>query len=317
MPMTNNHEIPGGVYPTMVTPYTRDNALDVAAVHALASYYAQQGCTGIFAVCQSSEMFCLSLKERLTLAQETLAAVREGGHNLCVVASGHTADSPAAQAEELTAMHETGADAVVWVSNRLDLHNDGDTVWLRNAEWLLARLPADMKLGIYECPYPYKRLLSPEILKWCAQTGRFTFIKDTCCDPAMLAQRLAILSGTPVKLFNANAQTLLYSLQHGAAGYSGVMANFHAHLYVRLCNQFSQPNFPAEQLQSLLSICAFTESLHYPSTAKFHLAQSGVPMLPFSRACDEKGLTAYETMCIRQMALLTRTMEQQLFPGLL
>ncbi len=27
-----------------------------------------------------------------------------------------------------------------------------------------------------------KRLLSPELLKWCAETEKFAFLKDTCCD---------------------------------------------------------------------------------------------------------------------------------------
>ena len=41
-------------------------------------------------------------------------------------------------------------------------------------------------------------------------------------------------------LFNANAQTLLPSLELGAAGFSGVMANFHPDLYARLYQLFCQ-----------------------------------------------------------------------------
>lgn len=36
----------------------------------MVSWYISQGCDGLFAVCQSSEMFCLSLDERVRLAGE-------------------------------------------------------------------------------------------------------------------------------------------------------------------------------------------------------------------------------------------------------
>ena len=66
------------------------------------------------------------------------------------------------------------------ITNRLDPKNEGDAVWIANAEKLLARLPSGLPLGLYECPYPYKRLLTPEILRWCISTGRFRYIKDPC-----------------------------------------------------------------------------------------------------------------------------------------
>ena len=89
--------------------------------------------------------------------------------------------------------------------------------------------------GFYECPYPYKRVLSAENIKWCADTGRFFFLKDTCCDARQIQEKLKVLKGTQLKLYNANTATLLESLRGGAAGYSGVMANFHPELYEWLC----------------------------------------------------------------------------------
>ena len=40
-------------------------------------------------------------------------------------------------------------------------------------EKLLEKLPKDAKLGLYECPHPYKRLVTTKILDWCLKTGRF------------------------------------------------------------------------------------------------------------------------------------------------
>lgn len=169
-----------GVYPTMVTAFTEKNELDEEAVPALVRYYAKGGCAGIFAVCQSSELFYLSLPERLRLCSLVVEAAGKEQIPLTVVASGHVADSLEEQAEELCAMAETGADALVWISNRLDIRNEGDNVWLNETpNFFCPSCRRMVPLGIYECPFPYKRLLTPEILRWCRSTGRFRFIKDT------------------------------------------------------------------------------------------------------------------------------------------
>ena len=47
-------------------------------------------------------------------------------------------------------------------------------------------------LGIYECPYPYKRVLSDRVIEELTKNGRFTFIKDTCCDLEIIKRRANI-----------------------------------------------------------------------------------------------------------------------------
>ena len=59
--------INNGVYPTMITPYTDENKIDFDAVLGIMDWYFRNGVDGIFAVCQSSEMFFLSFEERLEL----------------------------------------------------------------------------------------------------------------------------------------------------------------------------------------------------------------------------------------------------------
>ncbi len=286
-----------GIYPTMITPY-RDGKIDDGAVEALVEWYREKGCHGIFAVCQSSEMNFLSLSERLHLAKRVKVLAGEG---MNVVASGHCAASIEAQAEELNAMADTGVDALVLVSNRLDIHNEGDNVWLENAEKLLERIDPSIPLGIYECPMPYKRLLTPRILDWCLQSGRFAFIKDTCCDPDLLAARLEQTRGSSIGLFNANEQTLLSSLEHGAAGYSGIMANFHPDLLVWLFEHFQTDPERARALSDALSMTAFTEGPAYPCTAKHYLAYEGLHMTIEARSSSPKSLTSYQKLVMEQL----------------
>ena len=294
-------DINRGAFPTMITPYHDDNTVDYDAVRKITEWYIKEGCTGIFAVCQSSEMIYLSLEEKVRIAKTVVETVKASGKNVSVVASGHTSDDMNAQIEEMTAMAQTGVDAIVWVSNRLDLHNDGDDVWIKNAQYLLSKLPEDIAIGIYECPFPYKRLLTPKILDWCISTGRFTFIKDTCCDPDMLLARLEQLNGTGVKLYNANSQTLLYTLQNGGAGFSGIMGNFHPDLYAWLCENYDKEPEKAQQVQNFIGLAAFTESLAYPLTAKYHMNTVGVPMSLWSRSRDHKQFTKYQIMIVDDM----------------
>ena len=101
---------------------------------------------------------------------------------------------------------------------------------------------------------------------------------------------------------NANAQTLLDSLQHGAAGYSSVMANFHPELYVWLCENFEKEPEKAKSLQCFLSTVAFTEAgLPYPLSAKYHMCLEGMPTENVSRVRGDERLTDYGKDCVEQM----------------
>lgn len=305
------NNIARGVYPTMITPFTAGNEVDYSSVDKITQWYADNGCEGVFAVCQSSEMFHLNLQEKIEIASRVVKVAKLQQTPMSVVCSGHTSDSIEAQAEELNAMIETGADAVVWVSNRLDLHNEGDAMWIKNAEKLLSKLPTDAMFGIYECPVPYKRLLSKEILDWCIDTKRFLFIKDTCCDPELLCERLKQLKNSNMSLFNANSQTLLHSLKNGAAGFSGTMANFYPALYVWLCREFESQPVKAEHLQELITMCSFA-SMSYPVTAKYYLSQNGIPMSLHTRTRNADELNSYQKMVVDQMGKLTDRVCQSL-----
>ena len=54
----------------------------------------------------------------------------------------------------------------------------GGEEWFKNAQYVLDRIDPELPLGIYECPTPYKRLLSEDIIKWCVESGRFKTLKN-------------------------------------------------------------------------------------------------------------------------------------------
>jgi 4-hydroxy-tetrahydrodipicolinate synthase len=258
-----------------------------------------------------------STEEKTTFSRAVYKRAKElekiHGRPFTVVCSGHTSDTVEAQAEELTAVYGAGADALILITNRLDINNEGDDVWIANAEKLLSLLPKEAKLGLYECPLPYKRLVTPKILKWCLSTDRFYFMKDTCCDKMMIRERLEVLKGSHFALMNANAQTLLDSLRHGASGYSSVMGNLHPELYVWLCDNYALQPEKAEVMQNFLGTLAFTETgLPYPLSAKYNMCLEGIPTENISRVRDGKDLTDYMKDSISQMRELCKAFAKML-----
>lgn len=302
-----NH-FPGGVWPVMLTPFTKAGEVDYHALEKLVNWYINGGVKGLFAVCQSSEMFFLSLEERIGVAK---CVVKAAAGRVPVIASGHISDSMEDQAEELNAMAKTGVDAVILITNRLAKEEESDEIWLENCKQLLSRIETDIPLGFYECPYPYKRLLSVENIRWCAQSGRFYFLKDTCCDILQIREKLEAIQGSNLKLYNANTSTLLESLRAGATGYSGVMANFHPQLYAWLCDHVDSEK--AEEVSAFLSIASLIERQCYPVNAKFHLQEvEGLPVETVCRVKNDKELTETFKTEVRMLDVLAQKAEKQL-----
>lgn len=292
---------PGGVWPVMLTPFTAKGELDTEALAALVDWYIDAGVKGLFAACQSSEIYFLTLEERVKIVEETIKAARG---RVPVIASGHVSDAVSNQVRELSAMAETGADAVITITNHFARSGESEDIWLKNIETVVSRLDPAVDLGAYECPAPYKCLLTPKMLKYMADSGRFFFLKDTCCDADMISERIGLIKGSSLGLYNANSATLLETLRAGAAGFSGVMANIHPEVYVWLCEHPDHKN--ADIVQSAIGVASFIERQVYPVCAKYHLnAIEGLPITTFCRTRDERELNA---TCKKEVHMLNELM---------
>lgn len=299
---------PNGVYPTMLTPFTESNEVDYNSLGKLIDWYLEQGSDGLFAVCQSSEMFYLSLEERVKVAK----FVKEHAGSRCpVVCSGHISYSLNDQADEIEKIANTGVDVVILVTNRLATASESDDVWIENLSKLMDKIPKDICLGFYECPYPYKRVMTPKMVRFCVDSGRFYFLKDTCCDAATIKERLSITAGSHMKIFNANTATLLQTLQNGAAGYSGVMANFQTREYKWLCKNYKEKLENAKEVSSFLTLSSFIETHLYPAIAKHHLMEKGILATDLCRTCDATRLTPTNISELKQLMLMTHAIDQK------
>jgi 4-hydroxy-tetrahydrodipicolinate synthase len=300
--MSKSTTFPGGVWPTMITPFTDANEIDYASLDHMVEWYLERSVDGLFAVCQSSEMFYLSLQERFELADYVCHAV-DG--RAPVIASGHVSDAMDEQIQEIRAIADAGAAACILVTNRLAAADEPDDVLQRNLEIILKEIP-DIPLGFYECPYPYKRLLSPELLHWCADSGRFYFLKDTSCDVESIRKKADAVRGTDLRIYNANAQTLLSTQALGDVGYSGIMANFHPELYVWALDHIAEQDDLAQEVFDFLALSALIEHELYPVNAKYYLQLEGVVTSLHTRVKDAALLTPTRRLQVEQLHRLSR-----------
>lgn len=302
-----------GVWPVMLTPFDANREIDWDSLKKLIDWYITAGVHGLFANCQSSEMFFLSEAESLQLTRFVLDYT---AGRVPVVASGHTACGLSQQIDQLGAMAETGVDSVILISNRFALASESNDVVLANLQKITAAVTDKVGLGIYECPHPYKRLLSDEVVSWCAQSGRYTFIKDTCCQIDTIRRRLELIKGSRMRIANANGQTLLASLQAGAAGYSGVMTNFHPELYVWLCENWQNEPEKAELVSDFITTASLVEYLDYPICAKDYQLSIGNFKSVASRTREAGNYySAHFQTTVQQMMHLGESLKKQLAIG--
>lgn len=263
------------LYPTILTPFDENGEIDYPSLSRLIGLFSDCGLDGIFAVCQSSEMFFLSDEKKLELADFCIKECRR--HGMKCVVSGHTQDEIEDQISYLLKLEKLNPDAVILVNNRLAPADAPESKAIETLDRILSALSPDTRLGIYECPYPYKRFITDELIERMLADGRFDFIKDTCCRSEVIRHRLGMIDGK-INLFNANSATLLESICDGAFGYSGIMLNMIPEIFVVLRDALTKHPDPAlaERTADVISATSTIEYQNYPANAKFILCQRGI-----------------------------------------
>lgn len=277
--ISNLQSLPSGVYPVMLTPFTAQGAIDDVGLDALIEWYLEAGVSGLFAVCLSSEMYALSPQERLHLAARV---VRRADGRVPVLATGTFGGALAEQAAFMRQISDTGVSAVVVITSQLAAAEESEAIFVQRMDELLA-LTAGIDVGLYECPAPYKRVLSAQAYGQLARTGRCVFYKDTTCNADAMRAKLTAGAGARMGLYNANTPTALDTLRAGAAGVSCIAANVFPSLLVWLCNHWHTHPQEAQRLQHWLTLLDQCVGQKYPAAAKRMLGLRGLPITPYCR----------------------------------
>lgn len=278
--MTIESRLPHGLWPVMLTAFREDGAVDLPGVDALTDWYIAAGSAGLFPVALSGEMYEMTDEERLAVARRV---VQRANGRVPVVASAMFGGSLESQADFIKRMAETGVAAVVMLPCQLVAPEEDEAILQHRIERLM-QLTDPLPLGVYECPRPYHRLFSPELLALVAQSGRFLYFKDTCRDIAGIrAKLMAMGSDARLGLYNAHTPTTLASLQAGAAGSSPIAGNYYSFLYAWLCSHYAAQPALAAELQTGLTEMERIAVNKYPAAAKLYLARLGLPITSYCR----------------------------------
>jgi 4-hydroxy-tetrahydrodipicolinate synthase len=299
--------LPDGGWPVVLTPFRDDRSVDDDAVDAYTDWLIELGAAGLFANALSSEMYDLSAAERDRLARRVVA--RAAGR-VPVVASSPVGGSPEQQADAVAAVAATGVDAVVLISSQLAPLDASERDVLHAVEVIIARNPG-VDLGVYECPLPFKRLPSLDVVRAWAETGAFTFYKDTSHSVPVMTTRLEAIHGSRMKLYNAAIGSLTPSLRAGAAGLSGYAANIYPDLVAWLCRHYDTPGVATQAvaIQRLLTMAEHAVNLRYPTSAKYFLQHSSrLDFAAISRWKPEV-IGAHEGLPLEEFAAYVRDLD--------
>ena len=275
-------EQPKGFIPVMLTPFEENGAVDYNGLTKLTELYLRAGAAGLFANCQSSEMFHLTEEERLTVTKHVVD-VAAGA--VPVVATTTFGGAVGSQADFVKRMYDTGIEAAIIITNMLAAQTETDELFEERVHLLFDQTPG-IPFGFYECPEPFKRVLTAAQLQRFVATGRIVYHKDTCLDIEQVRAKLKATESTPgFGLYDAYMVHAVDSLKAGSAGLSCIQGNYYPELVVWLCRNYNNPS-AAEQVAMVQQFFIDRmDVMHtvYPTVAKYFLQKRGLEISTFTR----------------------------------
>jgi len=268
--------------PVMVTPYKQNGQIDFDGVSKLIDFYTAAGVKGFFANCASSEMYSLSEEERLALTRHVVKRVNGAAS---VVSTGSFGDTLEQKAEFAKKIYHTGINGVITITSHFAKADESDDVLIKNYEKFFS-LTDNIPMGTYECPSPYKRILTPYSFKYLLATGRMVYHKDTTIDFDKVKEKIELAKNTRLEFYDACVANTMYSLQAGAKGMSAICGNFYPEILVWMCNNSTNPD-RQEDVKYIQAQLTKTEDAvigqNYPLNAKYFLHKRGLPIEVSSR----------------------------------
>jgi 4-hydroxy-tetrahydrodipicolinate synthase len=265
----------------MLTPFHDDGSIDYDALTQLTEVYLESGAKGLFANCLSSEMFELTDTERIEAIKHVIKVVNG---KVPVVATGTFGGAISKQADFVKRVNDTGTDAVILLNSLLAEEHESDEVFNERV-FELFDLTDSVPVGFYECPVPYKRLLSAEQLQSFVQTGRVVYHKDTSLDINQIKQKLEVTKGYKFGLYDAYMVHAVESLKAGSAGLSCIQGNYFPELIVWLCDNYDKPEHQLEVAKVQQFLIENMDVMHnvYPIVSKYFLQKRGLNISTFTR----------------------------------
>ena len=268
--MLKLHEL-RGVLPALVTPLTREGAVDEPAIGRLVEHVIAGGVHGVLALGSTGEVASLDQAAR----RQVLAAVVKAAAGrlpvLCGIAQSRFADATA----DVVAAAELGADAVL-VAPPFYYPIDQQTV-LSFYRSLAAKSP--LPILVYNIPQNTKVVADPATVAELAREGTVMGIKDSSRDFEYFESVCVATRGLPdFRIFTGSDTMLLASLAMGGAGTICGGANIAPGWVVRIFDDFSRADLEAARRHQdlLLELVMAVRAGVFPSAIKAALHLQGL-----------------------------------------
>jgi 4-hydroxy-tetrahydrodipicolinate synthase len=268
--MLKLHEL-RGVLPALVTPLTREGAVDEPAMRRVVEHTLAGGVNGLLALGSTGEVASLDATAR----RQVLAAVVRAGAGrvpvLCGIAHSRLADAVV----EVAAAAEIGADAVL-VAPPYYYPTDQPTV-LSFYRTLARKSP--LPILVYNIPQNTKVVADPATVAALAREGTVVGIKDSSRDFEYFESVCMATRELPhFRIFTGSDTMLLPSLVMGGAGTICGGANIAPGWVVRIFDDFERGDWDAARTHQdlLLELVQAVRPGVFPSAIKAALHLQGL-----------------------------------------
>lgn len=295
----------------MLTPFKDNGEIDYDSLTALTEFYLESGAAGLFANCLSSEMFELSQPEMLQMVGHV---VKVAAGRVPVVATGTFPSRIVEQAEFVKKIHDQGVEAAIVITCLMAEEQASEAEFNDNV-FKLIDLTGNIPLGFYECPVPFKRVLTPAQLALFVETGRVIYHKDTSLDIDQVREKNKVSAiSSKFGLYDAYMEHAVASLKAGSAGLSCIQGNFFPELVVWLCNNYNDSSAEAAVGLAQQFFRDEMDVMHqnYPVIAKYYLQSQGLKISTFTRRADGGVLTADVIAAVDALAGRYRVLKERL-----
>ncbi len=222
-------KIPEGIIPAMVTPLTKDQKLNIAALRRLTQHLIEGGVHGLFATGSQGEFWALTAEEKWRVWE---TVVEETNGKVPVYAG--TAATSTHETITLTQLAEkAGVDAVSVLTPFFVSPNDDE---LYDHYHAVAEA-TDLPVLLYSNPGRTGVKLSPDLLARLSNIENIVGIKDSSGDLQLTA---AYIRATPpdFAVLMGRDSLILAGLLYGARGAIAATANVVPALVARIYNFF-------------------------------------------------------------------------------
>lgn len=260
-----------GVLPALVTPLTRDGAVDEPAIERLVDHVLAAGVHGLLALGSTGEV--ASLDE--TARRKVIAAVVKAAAGRVPVICGVVQSQLAAATADVKIAADLGAVAAL-VAPPHYYPIDQATVLT-----FYRRLAADSPIPvlIYNIPQNTKVVVEPPTVAALAREGSVVGIKDSSRDFEYFESVCLALRDLPdFRIFTGSDTMLLASLAMGGAGTICGAANIAPGWAVRIYDDFERGDLEAARAQQdrLIELVLAVRAGVFPSAIKAALRLQGL-----------------------------------------